>query len=284
MILEQIAAAQALVVGLLFAWAGVWKVFVAEARETALKSALSKMLPTPRLALAAHFTVGIGELAVAALLLVSPWHWFGMRVATVFTLGFLGYLTLAWRIAPARPCACMGGKTTTISRRSVLRAFSLFALTLIGWGGQEYWAGALLAAPWLVLIIALEVVLLWLLSPEFGYPGVKYERQFIRAARLRLNPACVGVTLDWDTMEAKLRNTGAFQQLAPVLSASTDRWREGCWGFLSYAASYDDHPATAIFAFPMLFDSREVSAALVDDATNATVLALPSVRGVMPPA
>lgn len=283
LLLERIAALQALVVGLIFAWAGIWKVASPDARRLAVKSALGKILPSPGMALAAHLLVGAGELVVALLLLVSPWHWLGMRVATAFTLGFLGYLALAWRIAPEQPCACMGGRATPLSRRSVVRAVALFLLTLIGWGAQEYWASALLAAPWVALIIVAEVVVLWLLSPEFGWAGVKVERRFIRAARLQLNPTCAGAPLDWDIIEQRLRRTAPFRQLAPLLTTVTDRWREGCWTFMSFAASYDNHPATAIFAIPTLFDAQEVSAALVDDTSNATVLGIPSARGVLPP-
>lgn len=283
MVWERIAAVQPLVVGLIFAWAGAWKVGSRDARQLALKSALGKILPTPRLTLAAHLAVGVGELAVALLLLISPWYWLGIRVATVFTLGFLGYLALAWRIAPDQPCACMGGRATQLSRRSVLRAFVLLALTLVGWGATEYWVSAILAAPWVALILATEVVLLWLLSPEFGWTGVRMERRVIRAARLRLNPTCAGVPLDWDALEGKLRRTPPYQQLAPTLSAITDRWREGCWSFISFAARYEDRPATAVFAVPTLFDSGEVSAAVVDDDSSATVLRLPSARGVLPP-
>lgn len=284
MVLERFAALQALVVGLIFAWAGLWKVASPAARELAAQSALSKIMRTPRMTLAAHLAVGVGELVVALLLLASPWYGLGMRVATVFTLGFLGYLALAWRIAPEKPCACMGGGATPLSRRSLIRAATLFVLTLIGWGAREYWASALLAAPWIALVIAAEVFVLWLLSPEFNYPGVKMEQRLIRMARLRLNPTCAGVALDWDATERSLRNTKPFQQLAPLLSEVTDHWREGCWSFISFAASFEDRPLTAVFAIPALFDSREVSAAVIDDGSNDTVFKVPSARGALPPA
>ncbi|HEU5349058.1 MAG TPA: MauE/DoxX family redox-associated membrane protein [Ktedonobacterales bacterium] len=283
MVLERVAALQAVVVGLIFAWAGGWKIISPDARRLAVKSALGRIMRTPRMALAAHLVVGVGELVVAVLLLASPWYWLGTRVATVFTLGFLGYLALAWRIAPEQPCACMGGRAAPLSRRSVLRAVALLALTLIGWGAREYWGSALLAAPWIAFIILMELFILWLLSPEFGWSGVRLERRLIRAARLRLNPTCAGVPLDWSAMERRLISTAPFQQLAASLSTVTDRWQEGCWSFISYAASYEDHPATAVFAIPTLFDPREVSAAVVDDTSNAIVLSLPSVRGTLPP-
>ena len=283
MALERIAAVQAVVVGLVFAWAGAWKVASPMARRIAVKSALARIMGTPRRTLVAHFAQGVGELVVAALLLASPWFWLGMRLATVFALGFLGYLALAWRIAPQSPCACMGGRATQISRRSTLRAFLLLALTLVGWGAQEYWASALVAAPWVALIILAEVFALWLLSPEFGWTGVQLERHLIRSARLRLNPTCAGVQLDWGAVEQKLRKTDPFQKLADSLSDVTDRWQEGCWSFISYAARYQDHTATAVFAFPTRYDVRDVSAALVDDTDNATILSLPSLRGTRPP-
>ncbi len=49
----------------------------------------------------AHFSVGIGGIALAgALLAVPPARWWAIRTATVFAVGFLVYLGLAWRIAP----------------------------------------------------------------------------------------------------------------------------------------------------------------------------------------
>lgn len=284
MAFERFAALQALVVGLIFAWAGLWKVASPEARRLAVQSALGKILPTPGLAVAAHLLVGAGEIAVAVLLLASPWHWFGMRVATVFTVGFIGYLALAWRIAPEQPCACMGGRATRISRRSVVRAVLLLLLTLIGWGTRQFWASALVAAPWVALIILVEVTLLWLVSPEFGWQGARFEQRLIKAAWRRFDPPCAEVALDWDTVERRLRDTPPYQQLAPSLSTITDHWREGCWGFVSYAANYENRPATAVFAIPTRFDARDVSAAVVDDGSNATVLSLPSARGTVPPA
>jgi hypothetical protein len=287
MALERIATVQAVVVGLLFAWAGAWKVAAPAARRSALKSALASIMGTSRRTLMAHFAEGVGELIVAALLLVTPWFWAGMRAATVFTLGFLGYLTLARRIAPERPCACMGGRATQSSRRSIVRALLLFALTLVGWGASEQWIPALVAAPWLALLILAEVFVLWLLSPDLGAPRVKLARgrvrDLIQTARVRLNPACIGNRPDWDTAEQQLRHADPFQQLADSLSGVTDRWQEGCWSFIAYAARYQGHPATAVFAFPTRYDARDVSAAVVDDTNNATVISLPALRGARPP-
>jgi hypothetical protein len=228
MAVERIAAVQALVVGLIFAWAGTWKLFSPEADIVALKSALNKVLPRREWTLLAHRLIGAGELVVAALLLASPWHWFGIRMATVFAIGFTGYLMMAWRIAPNRSCGCVGGRATKISHWSVLRAALVLALTVVGWSAQEYWADALVAAPWIVLPIAIEALAVWQLSPELRRPALSIRR-FVRTIRSRLDPGCSRVASDWDAVEAKLRSTATFRQLIPVLGAQTDRWREGCW-------------------------------------------------------
>lgn len=276
MVLERIAAVQALVVGVLFAWAGAWKVFFPSAHELAANSALAKLfsrLPigtsiSQQLARASHWLVGVGELAIAASLLLPPARPWAMRVASVFALGFVAYLGVAWRVAPERPCGCMGGRATKISRRSLARALVLLALTLVGWPTQMYWGQALDAAPWAVLVVVAEGALLWLLSPEFGWAGVRFERGLIRTARLRLDPQCARVTLDWNALDKELRRSAAFRELARLapVSTQTDRWREDCTGYLAYRAVYGDRAATAVFAVPLLYDPREVTAALVDAA------------------
>ena len=276
MAVERIAAIQALVIGVVFVWAGAWKLFSPGAPIAAWNSALSKMLPRREWAVAAHRLIGAGELLVAALLLLSPWHWLGIRIATVFAIGFIVYMVVARRIAPNRSCGCMGGKATRISRWSVLRAAWLLMLTLVGWIAQDFWANALVAAPWLVLPIAIEAIVIWQLSPERG-KALSMRHLFVSAMRSWLDPECRGVAFDWEPMEAKLRDTATFQQLVPLLGARTDQWREGCWGFITYAANYQMRNATAVFAVPVRFDAGDVSAAVVDDATNATLLVRPAV-------
>ncbi len=281
MFAERVAAVQALIVGALFLWAGIWKVFFPAARQVAAQSALAKVLGGSRRAQTAHLVVGVGEIAVAALLLLPPSRWWAMRLATVFAVGFVGYLGLAWRIAPDRPCGCMGGRATKFSRRSLARAGTLLMLTLIGWASREFWGAALLAAPWSALLITAEVLTLWLLSPEFGWTGARFEKRLIRWARLRLDPSCTRIAPNWDELEHGLWRTAAFQELVRRgvrVGTSTDRWREGCWGYIACGASYEDRPATVVFAIPILFDARQVSAAVVDEAENAVVLRLAPAR------
>jgi hypothetical protein len=275
----QIADIQALVLGIVFGWAGVWKVFFPQAHELARKSALTKLLPTPRLAQAAHITVGVTEIVVAALLLAPPQRWWAPRLATALAIGFLAYVALAWKVAPEKSCACMGGRATPISRRSVARAGALLLLTVLAWPSQAWWGATLIAAPWLALLILAELFAMWLLSPEFDSVSVPIRRRLLRTARLRLDPTCARVTLDWARMENELRRTRHFNAFARYITGPSDRWREACALYIAYSATYRNQPATAIFTFPILYDAADVSAALLDDASQQVVQRLAPLRG-----
>ncbi len=283
-----IAAAQALVVALVLLWAGVWKIAVPRARAIAAQSALARLLRSQPWAATAHLALGVGEVSVAILLLaLPPVRVWALGLATLLTLGFLGYLILAWRLVPDAPCACMGGRAARISWRSLLRAGLLLVLSVAGWPVREFWAAAIVARPWVLLLLALEVGALWVLSPEFGGKGVRaglhLSRRVQRALRLRLDPGCARVRQDFAAIEHVLQDTAAYRSLQPALGNRTDAWREGCWDFIAYGALYERQVATVIFAAPALFDPREVSAAVVADADNTVLLAMPSQQGTVPP-
>ncbi len=282
-----IAAAQTLVVALVFAWAGVWKLAFPQARVVAEKSALARMLRSKQRGAIAFRALGCVEIAAAVLLLLPPARMWALGLATLLALGFVAYLVLAWRIAPEAPCGCMGGRATTISWRSLARAGVLLALSLAGWPVREFWGAALAAAPWLASLLALELTALWLLSPEVGpeFAGQVWRvgRRLTRSLRQRLDPTCTRAPLDIAAIERALQDTAPFRLLGSALSARTDAWREGCWDFVAYGASYEQQAATVIFAAPALFEPSEVSAAVVADADNTVLLALPSQRGTVPP-
>lgn len=280
-----LAAAQALVVALVLAWAGVWKLVFAQARAIAAQSALARMLRNKQRAVTAFRGLGCVEIAAVVLLLLPPARQWALALATLLTLGFVAYLVLAWRIAPEAPCGCMGGRAVGISWRSLTRAVVLLALSAAGWPVREFWGSALAAAPWLVPLLALELAALWLLSPEFGGAGQerRIARRLTRALRLRLDPTCRRVPQDVAAVEQALQDTLPYRSLVPTLSSRTDAWREGCWDFVAYSASYEQQAATVVFAAPALFDPHEVSAAVIADADNSVLLAVRSQRGTLPP-
>jgi hypothetical protein len=220
------------------------------------------------MALGAHIAVGATEILVAALLLLPPHLSWEPYLASALAIGFLAYLALAWRVAPEKTCACMGGRPTRISKRSSARAGAILLLTLLAWPAQMYWGAALVASPWLAIVIALELLALWALSPEFGGLGVAAQRRIVRGALLRFNPTCAGVALDWERVENDLRRTSQYNALARYIRGPADRWREDCAGFIAYNAEYESQPATAVFSFPVRYEASEVAAALLDDASN----------------
>jgi hypothetical protein len=278
------AAAQALIVALVLAWSGAWKLTSRRARSLATRSALARLLRSPRWAVAAHVAVGCAETTLAILLLlVPPAREWTLRLAALLMLGFLGYLALAWRFVPDAPCACMAGRETRISPRSLMRAGVLLLLTLSSWPVHQFWGAALTAMPEIVPLLAVEMVGLWMLSPEFGWHGPRFGYQVMRAMRLRLDPACSRVRPDMAAIERDLRESAPYRKLQPMLGVRMDAWREGCWDFVVYGATYQQQAATAIFAVPAYFDANEVSAALVADTDNTVLLAVPSRRGTVPP-
>lgn len=278
-----IAAAQALVLALVFAWAGVWKLAFPQARSLAARTALARILNSKQRAVTAFRALGCVEIAAAVLLLVPPARLWALALATLLTLGFVAYLALAWRIAPEAPCGCMGGRAVGISWRSLARAGVLLALSVAGWPVREFWGSALAAAPWLVPLLVLELGALWLLSPEFGGQEQRIARHLSRSLRQRLDPTCARLPQDVAAVERALQDTLPYRSLVPALGGRTDAWREGCWDFVAYGASYEQQAATVVFAAPAFFDPREVSAAVIADADNSVLLAVRSQRGTLPP-
>lgn len=285
--LEQLAATQALVVALMLLWAGVWKIAVPRARALARESALTRLLGGGRAAEVTHMAVGGGEVVAGVLLLVAPGaRLLALALATFLTLGFLVYLALAKRIAPDAVCACMAGKASRVSWRSFARAGALLALTLAGFPAGMFWGTALVATPWLALVVTLEFAALWMLSPESGDALARLRLsgagETARALRQRMDPTCARVPQDTAAIERALSASPTYHALQSIVGARTDAWREGCWDYIAYSATYEEQPATVIFVAPALFDPRDVSAAVVSDRDGSILLSAPSPRGAVP--
>jgi hypothetical protein len=284
---ERLAAAQALVVALVLLWSGVWKIAVPRARALARQSALTRLLGGGRRAEVAHLAVGGGEVLTGFLLLAAPGaRLVALGLASFLTLGFLAYLALSKRIAPDAVCACMAGKASPVSWRSLTRAGLLLALSVVGFPAGAFWGTALAAEPWLALIVALELAGIWALSPESGDQAARLRLgpagRAARGLRQRLDPTCARVPQDTGAIERALRAAPQYRSLQSMLDARTDAWREGCWDYLAYSATFERQPATVIFVAPALFDARDVSAAVVADSDHSVLLSLPSRRGAVP--
>src|SRR5215469_3237050 len=175
--IQQIGGIQALIVGCALLWSGVWKLVSPQARAIVRRSALARLLPDPRLTQAGFVALGICETILAILLLLPPHRGWVMVLASLLAAGFLGYLGLALRYAPDRPCACMGRQEGVITGRTVVRAALLLFYTLIGWLARDFWGSALIAAPWLISIVIIEVAIFVELSPDIQaeWPHIRWR-------------------------------------------------------------------------------------------------------------
>ena len=75
-----------------------------------------------------------------------------------------------------------------------------------------------------------------------------------------------------------MQRSGVHRRVAAIISSDVlDHWDEGDWRIVTYAARYDDRPASAVFAVPRLrYEPGAVRVAIVDEETNATLLSLES--------
>jgi hypothetical protein len=272
--LQTFANIQAGVLALVFIWSGIGKLALPQARAVAAQSALAQLLGQPNLTQIAYVTLGSGEVVMGLLLLTPPHKPWALWLATAFTAGFVVYLLVAWRIAPEKPCACMGTRATPISWRSVTRAILLLALALVGWQAATYWGVALWHAPVSLIVALLEIAAIIALSPEIVGDWRTLRWRAYRQVQSTLQTDCARIAVDWDVVLQRLKTSDAYQTFAPYLTLeTTERRREGCWHFLTYAGRYENQPATAIFAVPVLFDPKGVKGALVD-TTDATLYLL----------
>lgn len=209
--------------------------------ETLLEAtALSKLVRNRRVLVLVWHALLVGEGGVAILLILAP-PLIGGLVAASFFAGASLYLLVALKVAPERPCGCFGRSDTPVSPKTVVRALSL---VLIGalyafeasspsrhLGGFQAWLG-----------ISVMLAVIAALSPEIEVSLAKLAQ--FRGAR------CLA-TSDPDPVAYKrmLARTRAWHALEPHLIGSepTDKWREGCWYYVSYAALHDGVVATATF-------------------------------------
>lgn len=272
--LHTFADIQAVVLATVFLWSGIGKLALPQARAVAAQSALAQLLKRPTITQNAYTALGCGEVAVGLLLLVPPHKLWVMWLATTFAAGFVAYLLVAWRIAPEKPCACMGTRATPITWRSITRAALLLALAFVGWPAEAYWGVALWHAPAYLIVALLEIAAIIALSPEIIGDWRNLRWRAYRQVQATLQTDCTKITPDWDVVLQRLQSSGAYTTFAPYLTpATTNRWREGCWHFLTYTANYESQPATAIFAVPVLFDPDGVKGAIID-TTDATLYLL----------
>lgn len=241
-----------LVLAGLLAWTGGLKLFGRKAAQQAAGSALGKLVPPPRAALALR-VVGAAELAVAAVLVVIPLS--AVTIAATVTLGtgFAAYLGYAKVRTPESSCGCASSRATPISWRSFARA------GLVTAGG----AGCSVAAlPWWhavarrpaasAVTILVAAAVLAAVSPELD----DHWLLPLRKARTRLLPHPLAGSdgqIPVDATVQLLETSLAWAVMAPVVrSELADHWESDGWRILRYTGIHTGpdgpRPVSVLFA------------------------------------
>jgi hypothetical protein len=189
--------------------------------------------------------------------------------ATCIRLGaglmFLVATSALIELRAAKPdvgCGCFGDfSTAPVSGRTLARSglLSVAALSTIGLPAvTEPRSGARLGQ--LLAIMAVELIVLGALSPELGEGLI----------RLGYSEPCELRAMSAERTLAALRHSKAWRRHSSVITSyePTDIWRELCWRYVVFPASYQDRPSEMVFAIFLTQRRPAVHAALVDAATS----------------
>lgn len=265
----QVAALQALVIGALLVWSSYGKLVGplvgARARRTALKKFVGEKRAEP-----AFRAVGGVELLLGAALLLPPLWKVESWAAIALSVGFLGYLTYSRIAAPDSSCGCAGSATAPVTWRSFGRAgLLLVAAVLASTADVGWWS---MPGATAVAVVVVEVMLFVALSSELDRRWLLPLRRLkVRLTHPLASTASYDVPLA--TTHHQLLRSGAYRAVNALLRSDIrEHWDEGDWRFVSYTATYDDRPATAVFAVPrQRYEPDEVRVAIVDDESGETL-------------
>jgi methylamine utilization protein MauE len=189
-----------------------------------------------------------------------------VRVGT--GLMFLVATTALIELRQTRPdasCGCFGDfSTAPVSGRTVARAALLAsaAFATLGLPPISTLPTAAAALEMLGVLVA-ELLLIGALSPEVGEALI----------RLGYSEPCEVRNVSAARTLAVLRRSKPWRRYADLITgdAPVDVWRELCWRYVVYPASYLSQPAEIVFAVSLQRRRRAVHAALVDGATSLPV-------------
>lgn len=163
---------------------------------------------------------------------------------------------------PDAGCGCFGDfSTAPVSRRTLARAALLAVGAFITIGLRPISAPPTAAAALGLLgILFAELLLLGALSPEVGEALI----------RIGYSDACEVRNVPATRTLAVLRRSKPWRRYAGLITEDVpvDVWRELCWRYVVYPASYLGQPAQIVFAVSLQRRRRAVHAALVDGATG----------------
>jgi hypothetical protein len=204
-------------------------------------SALATMVRSPLAVKWIWRIVGAVELGEAVVLLTVG-ATVGGLVAAVFFLASTCYVVVGRHWGGLRPCGCFGTSHREVSWRSVARPplLALLAATYslggeaIGQGLTDIWA-------WLWLLGTVVVVLV--VSDEVWFPAK------VQIARKR-GRSCSRWSVEASALVDIVKGTRAWMSIARFCKTDSPShiWREGCWQFMTFEASFDEKLATVVAA------------------------------------
>jgi hypothetical protein len=164
---------------------------------------------------------------------------------------------------PDAGCGCFGELSTApislrTMARSALLAVAASATVSIGPIPVPHFTVPSLAEP--LGILAAELLVIGALSPEIGEGLIRLG--YSEPCELQIVPS--GRTL------AALHRSRQWRRHSKLITSASpaDVWRELCWRYVVYPASYQDRPADLVFAVFLKYRRPTILAALVDSATG----------------
>jgi hypothetical protein len=182
---------------------------------------------------------------------------------------FLIATTALIELRQTRPdvgCGCFGDfSTAPVSGRTLARSALLTAAALatIGMRPISTTAPSATRALELAGIFFAELLLIAALSPEVSEGLIRLG--YSEPCEVRIVPAARTLNL--------LRRSKSWRRYANLITADApaDVWRELCWRYVVYPASYLDQPVEIVFAVFLQQRRPAVHAALVDSVTGLPV-------------
>lgn len=210
--------------------------------------------------------LGLGLILTAGQCTGQPELATSVRVGT--GLLFLVATTALFELRQTHPdagCGCFGDFSTAPVRGRTLARSALLAVAALATIGLRPISTPPTAAAALELLGVLfaELLLIGALSPEVGEALIRLG--YSEPCEVRDVPAARTL--------AVLRRSKPWRRYAILITADVpvDVWRELCWRYVVYPASYLSQPAEIVFAVSLQRRRRAVHAALVDGATGLPV-------------
>ncbi len=275
--MDIIAPIQQLVIGSILIWSGVWKVLIPNSVETAHRSALSVYINKKTILEILFRSLGIIELLIGLSLVLPPHFRWENVAASVLALGFVVYLVISFKVAPDKPCGCMGNRGKPISWRTLVRAGYFLLLTLIGWlFTSRFWYTSLSDHYWLAFMALLEVGIFMTLSSELDWIWVQILKiPLLRTLAFTLigQVDCTSKKVSLLEIISRLNNSQVFLIYKKIIKSDLiEHWRNGCWYFLSYSVMYQGHQAVIVFSVPIKDRPNWVRAAIFNEKEDLVLL------------